>query len=640
MTKKQLYFIIIFSLELAIIIPLASEILPRQKRTRFISVNAQKFKYSPSRIVVKKGDTINLKFSSTDVMHGFHLDGYPIDLIAKKGTLFRRTSNTSDHSDPLKKDWSRVSSVKFTATKPGKFIFRCTKTCGNLHPFMTGELIVTPNTPYYLAVSMSVWLTFFILLTGYVNVSPSKRPFRINLMEKFPIFKKMVKLRNLQLFFVIINLIVFYVFILSSLIGSPVGNRNISIVFVWILWWFLLKAIMVPFGGRIWCFMCPLPAPAEWLSRKRIATVKFIQKMFKKLHHRFTGFELDWPKKLQNIWFQNVLFLLLISFGMILITRPIATAIVFLLILGVTLICAMIFRQRVFCRYLCPIGGFLGTYSMAAMTEIRSIDKDVCKKHKIKSCLVGSPEGWACPWNQYIGKMDRNTDCGLCTECIKSCPKDNIGIFLRSFGSDRMIKGYDEVFNVIIMLVVAIVFSTVMLGPWGEIKDAANVTESGNLTNFLFFASIVWSLALIVFPFLFIVFCKISNRLAEKPISDKSLIFKSVYILIPVGIFAWIAFSLPAIMINYGYVISILSDPLGLGWDIFNLANVHFKPFIPEWIPLIQGVVLLTGLYSGLKKGQQSLQEVIVNKKQLVFAMLLPAIYALACVNILLRIFM
>ena len=41
------------------------------------------------------------------------------------------------------------------------------------------------------------------------------------------------------------------------------------------------------------------------------------------------------------------------------------------------------------------------------------------------------------------------------------------------------------------------------------------------------------------------------------------------YILVPVGIFAWIAFSLPALMVNYNYILSVVSDPLGLGWNLF-----------------------------------------------------------------------
>ena len=50
-----------------------------------------------------------------------------------------------------------------------------------------------------------------------------------------------------------------------------------------------------------------------------------------------------------------------------------------------------------------------------------------------------------------------------------------------------MPRGYDEMFNIIIMLVVAIVFSVTMGGPWGVIKDAANVTESRELIPFLIY---------------------------------------------------------------------------------------------------------------------------------------------------------
>ena len=179
---------------------------------------------------------------------------------------------------------------------------------------------------------------------------------RINILDKAPWLSRLVNLRSFQFLFVLPNLIVFYLFLLSSLWGSPVGNRNIAIVFVWILWWFVLKAIIVPVGGRLWCMACPLPAPAEWLSRRRLTAVRYIETPFRKLHHRFSGLQKDWPKKMRNIWPQNILFLVLISCGMILITRPLATALMFLAILIITVILALFYRQRVFCLYLCPVG--------------------------------------------------------------------------------------------------------------------------------------------------------------------------------------------------------------------------------------------------------------------------------------------
>jgi hypothetical protein len=429
-------------------------------------------------------------------------------------------------------------------------------------------------------------------------------------------------------------------FILSSLWGSPVGNRNIAIVFVWILWWFILKAVMVPLGGRLWCLICPLPAPAEWISRRSLTAVHYLKDPIRRLHHRYLGLQKDWPKMLRNIWLQNILFLALISFGMILITRPLATALVFIMILAVTLILAVICRHRVFCLYLCPVGGFLGTYSMASMTEVRAIDPNVCVNHKDKSCSSGGPQGWACAWNQYVGNMRRNNYCGLCTECIKSCPKDNVGLFLRPFGADKKLKGYDEMFNVVIMLVVAVAFSIVMLGPWGFIKDAANVTESRQVIPFLIYLATIWGFALLIAPGLFMLVVRGARRLAGVKLNNRLMTLRLAYILVPVGIGAWIAFSLPTIMVNYGYIISVFSDPLGLGWDLLGTADTHFKALLPDWIPVIQGVVLLAGLYLGVSRGFSALKDLLPDTRSQIRAMLLPSIFALLAVNLLLKLYL
>ncbi len=638
--RKKAVFLILFSLELALLIPLGISQLPKTVTTRHIAIDAHRFAYTPSRLVVNKGDTVILQFSTSDVTHGLHLDGYPIELIARKGTTFRK-HNWIEEKGNLRTNWSQVSSIKFRAQRSGKFIFRCTETCGNLHPFMSGELIVRPNTPYHFFLALSIWVLFTAyVLMWFKNPADPGGSKRINLLEVFPWLKRLVNMRGFQFWFILPNFIVFYLFILSSLWGSPVGNRNIAIVFVWILWWFILKAFLVPLGGRLWCLMCPLPAPAEWISRKRLTAVHYLKTPIRRLHHRYLGLQKDWPKKFRNIWLQNILFLALISFGMILITRPLATAIVFIIILTGTLILAMLFRHRVFCMYLCPVGGFLGTYSMASMTEIRSVDPKVCIKHKEKSCYNGGSEGWACSWNQYVGNMSRNNYCGLCTECIKSCPKDNVGLFIRPFGSDRKLNGYDEMFNVMIMLVVAVAFSVVMLGPWGFIKDAANVTETKQIIPFLIYIATIWGSALVVVPGLFILIGKCANRLIGNKVDDRTMTLQVAYIMIPVGIFAWIAFSLPTIMVNYGYIISVFSDPLGLGWDLLGTADKHFKALIPDWIPVIQGLVLLLGLYFGLSRCFMGLKLLLPDRRSQIRAMVFPSVFALLAVNLLLKLYM
>ncbi len=236
--------------------------------------------------------------------------------------------------------------------------------------------------------------------------------------------------------------------------------------------------------------------------------------------------------------------------------------------------------------------------------------------------------------------MKRNNYCGLCTECIKSCPKDNVGVFIRPFGSDRILKGYDEMFNVVIMLVVAIVFSITMSGPWSVIKDAANVTESRQIIPFLIYVALIWVFALGVFPGIFAVAASAARRLAGSQESNRTFILRLAYILLPIGIFAWIAFSLPMLMVNFGYILNVLSDPLGLGWDILGTAAFPFQPFYPESIPIIQGIMLLSGLYFGLSRGYLGLKEIVAVSEARAKAMIFPSLFALLVINLFLKLYM
>jgi hypothetical protein len=236
--------------------------------------------------------------------------------------------------------------------------------------------------------------------------------------------------------------------------------------------------------------------------------------------------------------------------------------------------------------------------------------------------------------------MDRNNYCGLCTECIKSCPKDNVGVFVRPFGSDRKLKGYDEMFNVIIMLVVAIAFTITMSGPWSVIKDAANVTESRQITPFLIYVTSIWVAALGLFPGIFALVTRLARRFSGTQESNRTMILRLAYMLIPIGIFAWIAFSLPMLMVNYGYILNVLSDPLGLGWNLLGTADYPFKPFYPEWIPYAQGLILLAGLYLSLSRGYLAIRDIVGDSILRVKVMVLPSLFTLLVVNIFLKLYM
>ncbi len=442
--------------------------------------------------------------------------------------------------------------------------------------------------------------------SGPLAPPPPVEGWRIDLLATFPWLKWLVKQRWFQFALILPNLFLFLVFLVAGIWGTPVGNRNILIVFVWIFWWFLLISVLVPFMSRIWCTMCPFPFFGEWLQRGSLLTPKLARPNSndKKVGlNRYFGLNLRWPKALSNIWLQNIGFLGLCTFSAFYLTRPIVSVVVLGSLIVIATVLHLIFRQRAFCNYVCPVSGFLSLYSMSSMTEVRSKDADTCLKCHDKSCLVGGERGWGCPWFNYPSKMERNNYCGLCTECIKTCPHDNMTIRLRPFATDTKLKGYDEAWKAFIMLSLALAYSVIYLGPWGFFKDVANFTESGKgLSYFIAYAVCLWSLPMLVIPAIYSAFHWVARRAAggtAKPWKESFLTM--AYPLVPLGLLAWIAFSLPLIFINGSYILVTMSDPFGWGWDLFHTAHTAWSPVVPDWMPAIQVAILALGLVLVLK---------------------------------------
>jgi hypothetical protein len=93
-------------------------------------------------------------------------------------------------------------------------------------------------------------------------------------------------------------------------------------------------------------------------------------------------------------------------------------------------------------------------------------------------------------------------------------------------------------------------------------------------------------------------------------------------------------------MINYGYIINVLSDPLGLDWNLFGLAQRHFPALFPEWIPIIQGGLLLAGLFFGIRRGFRAMREHFESPRLAVVAMLPATLFTWALVAVLIRLYM
>jgi len=418
-------------------------------------------------------------------------------------------------------------------------------------------------------------------------------------LTRIPFIKNALKSRYPQLAVFIVMLVGYIFAILAGLIGTPVGSHNFSIVFVWIAWWAILILVAVPFFGRGWCAVCPIPLPGEWLQRGAVLTPP--DKRPKWLNLRV-------PKMFRNIWLQNISFLLLALFSSVLLTTPNITGIVLAAMLFAAIGLSAVFERRAFCRYLCPVGGFIGLYSQAAPIELRIKDKQVCVTCEGKPCYNGSQAGYGCPWDVFPGGLTKNTYCGLCMECIRTCPHDNIAVNLRPFSADlaKPSTRIDEAFKAFIMLGSAMIYAGVLLGPWGSLKDAAYSVGS---SAWFVYAVVFLAIIFVILPGLFTF-----GILGTKNILPLKQKFASLSTaLIPLGLMFWVAFSLSFVLTNASYILAAISDPLGLGWNLFGTANVTWQPMLTSILAPSQTLALVGGLIWSARTAQKAANEVKVS---------------------------
>lgn len=403
-----------------------------------------------------------------------------------------------------------------------------------------------------------------------------------------------------QLIIRLIILAAFILVILGGFVGTPVGNRNISIVFVWIAWWGLLILFAVPLVGRGWCNVCPIPMIGEWLQQGTILGPQSTSKP--------NGLQKRWPKIFRNIWLQNGFFLSLAIFSTLILTNPFITSLALLALMVISIIISLIFERRAFCRYICPVSGFIGLYSQTAPIEVRVIDPQVCIKHPQKTCYTGDENGYGCPWGLFPAAITKNVNCGTCMECLRSCPYDNMTINLRPVGTDLFNpreRKLDEAFKTFIMLGSAMIYSLVLLGPWGTIKMAAY--SIGSLSWFLYVVALL-GFVMILLPGLLYFGLLIARKPGDRSNVKKTFIHQA-YALVPAGLAAWVAFSLSFVFANFSYVIATLSDPFGFGWNLFGTANLSWQPYLSPGIPFTQVVVILSGLAGSIYTAKRIAQE-------------------------------
>ncbi|MCP4577606.1 MAG: 4Fe-4S binding protein [Deltaproteobacteria bacterium] len=486
--------------------------------TRRVHVEAFRYGTEPAIIRANRGDHLIMTFSTRDTGHSFFLQDYGID------AKITPASETVEVRHPLlpERPPSYASEVHLKAGLGGFWgslvstsRFRCHVYCGPMHGFEQGDLIVRPNW----LLSGSLGLLLSIVLIGCFRVKWEEDGFQavvtspIDLNKRFKMLDRLLKWRPLQFTFTLPVLAGLMVIVLAGFFGTKVGGRNLAVMLTWIIWISMLALFLVPLGGRIWCMICPLPVMGEYMQRG--ATIEVRAGKRSRFKNRFFGWARPWPRALNGPWIRLGAFLIIGALSASLAAQPKWTAAMLMVMVSAAILMSLVWELRAFCRYVCPVAAFISAYSALAPLMVRKRNSEICKNCREKSCMRGNAGGWACPYGLLVPQMDRNADCGMCTECFKSCSSDNVSLAWRKGPWTDPFRSYGDAWQAIALLVLAMVYSVTLHSPWPFMRDMVNIVDKTSLFEFsLFFVSLA-AVALGVIPLIFWLMCGLGLRLSK-----------------------------------------------------------------------------------------------------------------------------
>lgn len=236
--------------------------------------------------------------------------------------------------------------------------------------------------------------------------------------------------------------------IIDGFTGPQQASRNLATVAPWVHYRGLVIVALL-LVGNLFCMGCPFTLPrtlAKRLSR---------------------GGGQRFPRALRNKWLA-IASLILIFFlyeWLDLWASPALTAWVIIAYFVASFVLELWFTESAFCKYVCPLGTFNFAYSTVSPTQIAVHDAAVCANCAGKECVNGSyspqpmirvdnipvagqdqpqsvevkrgPEGvLGCGTLLYPPQLSSNLDCTLCLDCVRACPHENIGLFVRQPGRE------------------------------------------------------------------------------------------------------------------------------------------------------------------------------------------------------------
>jgi transcriptional regulator with AAA-type ATPase domain/NAD-dependent dihydropyrimidine dehydrogenase PreA subunit len=210
----------------------------------------------------------------------------------------------------------------------------------------------------------------------------------------------------------------FVMVVVLGIWGNPSPDSNISLLLVWANWepLLILSCLLL---ARIWCSFCPIGFFSNLVRKVKLKRTKIPPQYLN------YGFYISAVGLAIIFWAQAALHMF---------ERPTETAWLLIAMLGSAVLFALLFEGRIWCRYVCPLGQMVATFSRASIVEVRS-NYNYCS-HECTNyvCYTGRGDTPGCSMGKGPFAMDTNQDCVLCGNCMKACENQAVRLNLRPPG--------------------------------------------------------------------------------------------------------------------------------------------------------------------------------------------------------------